>query len=169
MSVGRVLSVEEYLNTSYSPDMEYRDGVLVARNVGEEKHSFLQIALGAYVHHRRREWRIRAYTELPTRVRETWCPIPDLCIYPEAGFEGRYPTVPPILWVEILSPDDRMSDVWKKITELLANGVPNVWIIDPETLESELWTAAGNERVVDKTLRLPNTRIVIPLLDVIED
>src|SRR5437762_2335461 len=42
MSVGTLLSVENYLNTSYSPDMEYRDGVLVERNVGEKEHARLQ-------------------------------------------------------------------------------------------------------------------------------
>ena len=52
--------------------------------------------------------------------------------------------------------------------ELVENGVPYVWIIDPITLESELWTAAGVQQVADKTLRLPGSLIVIPLRDVME-
>jgi hypothetical protein len=35
-------------------------------------------------------------------------------------------------------------------------------------LESELRTAAGVQLVVDKTLRIPDSPIVIPLLDVME-
>ena len=169
MSAGTLLSVEDYLNTSYSPDMEYRDGVLVERNVGEKGHALLQIALASYLHARRKQWQILAYTELRVKVRHRWYPIPDVCIYMRPEFEGRYPSVPPLLWVEILSPDDRMSDVWRKADELIANGVPNVWIIDPETLESELRTPAGVTKLTDKTLRLPDSPIVIPLLEVMED
>ena len=36
------MTVDEYLNSGYSPDMEYVNGVLVERNVGPPLHSFLQ-------------------------------------------------------------------------------------------------------------------------------
>ena len=169
MSVGTLISLEEYLNTSYSPDKEYRDGVLVERNVGDKAHARLQIALGAYIHRRRKKWNVYAYTELRVKVRHKWYPIPDVCIYPLPEFEGRYPDVPPLLWIEILSHDDRMIEVWSKADELIELGVPYVWIIDPNTLESELRTPAGVEKLLDKTLRIPNTSIVIPLLDVVEE
>jgi hypothetical protein len=35
MGVETLISVAEYLNTSYDPDMEFVDGVLVERNVGD--------------------------------------------------------------------------------------------------------------------------------------
>jgi hypothetical protein len=41
-----------------------------------------------------------------------------------------------------------------------------VWIIDAETLESELRTRAGSEKIADKTLRLPDSPVVVPLLEV---
>ena len=59
-----------------------------------------------------------------------------------------------------------MVDVWSKTVELVANGVPYVWIIDPHTLKSELWTAAGAASFADHTLRLPETSIAIPLQEV---
>jgi hypothetical protein len=37
-----VVSVEEYLTTSYDPDVEYVDGVLVERNVGDWLHALVQ-------------------------------------------------------------------------------------------------------------------------------
>jgi Uma2 family endonuclease len=168
MSVETLLSVEEYLNTSYSPDKEYRDGVLLERNVGEKAHARLQYLLSLYLGRREKEWGVRGYTELRIKVREKWFPIPDLCIYPLPDFEGRYPTTPPLLWIEILSPDDRMLDVWNKADELVSHGVPYVWIIDPHTLESELRTPAGIMAVPDKTLRLPDSPIVIPLVEVMQ-
>ncbi len=169
MAVETVVPLEEYLNSSYSPDREYRDAVLVERNVGEKAHALLQLALGAYMHRRRRQWNIRIYTGLRVKVREKWYPIPDVCVYALPDFEGRYPERPPLLWIEILSHDDRMVDVWAKAAELVANGVPFVWIIDPETLESELRMATGVQPVTDKTLRLPDSPIVIALREVMEE
>jgi len=90
-------------------------------------------------------------------------------VYERPSFEGRYPSRPPLLWIEILSHDDRMMDVWAKASELVENGVPYVWIVNPNTLESELRTAAGIEPVTDKTLRIPNSPIIIPLADVMEE
>jgi len=169
MDVATLLPLEEYLDTSYSPDREYRDGVLVERNVGDKAHSLLQGRLTIYVGRRRKQWQIEIYPELRVKVRDRWYPLPDVCIYPLPGFKGRYPEAPPLLWIEILSHDDRMVDVWAKANELIKHGVPYVWIIDPNTLESELWTVAGVQQVVDKTLRLPDSPIVIPLLDVMEE
>ncbi len=169
MSAGTLIPLEEYLNTSYSPDVEYRDGELVERKVGEEAHAYLQAAIAAYLYRRRKQWGIKIYTELRVKVRERWYPIPDVCVYPAAGFEGRYPSTPPLLWIEILSHDDRMVDVWNKANELIANGVPFVWIINPNTLESELRTPQGMQPVPEKTLRLPASEIVIPLAEVVEE
>ena len=42
MTAGTLIPVEEYLSTSYDPDVEYVDGVLVERNVGEWSHSLIQ-------------------------------------------------------------------------------------------------------------------------------
>jgi hypothetical protein len=78
MSVATLIPVDEYLETSYSPDREYRDGMLVERNVGDRAHAELQIALGSYVFTRRKQWGIHVYTELRVKVREKWYPIPDV-------------------------------------------------------------------------------------------
>jgi Uma2 family endonuclease len=161
-----LVSLEHYLNTSYSPDREYRDGVLVERTGGAKAHARLQALLARYIGIREDEWGVEVYTELRSKVREAWYPIPDVCVYARDSFEERYPSVPPLLWIEILSPDDRMADVWNRAAELIANGVPYVWIIEPHTLESELRAANGPEKILDKTLRLPESAIVIPLLEV---
>jgi Uma2 family endonuclease len=169
MGAQTLISLEEYLSTSYSPDREYRDGVVMERNLGDYEHSFLQGRLTIYFGNGRKLWNVEVFPELRIRVREDWYPIPDVCLYPLPAPRERVPSSPPLLWIEILSPDDRMTDVWRKADELIANGVPYVWIIDPETLESELRTPSGIQRVPDKTLRLEGSPIVIPLLEVIDE
>ena len=42
---ARLVSLEEYLNTSYSPDREYVEGVLKEIQVGERPHSKVQANL----------------------------------------------------------------------------------------------------------------------------
>jgi Uma2 family endonuclease len=169
MGAGTLISLDEYLHTSYSPDKEYRDGVLVERNVGDKTHALLQLALGAYMRRRRKQWNIQIYTELRVKVRERWYLLPDVCVYQPDFDDERYPERPPLLWVEILSHDDRMVDVWDKANELIANGVPNVWIVNPNTLDSELRTAEGIVTVKNQTLCVPGTEIVIPLPDVMDE
>jgi Uma2 family endonuclease len=129
----------------------------------------LQATLGAYIARRRGDWRVHPYLSLSVKLRKDWYPIADVCIYGEEDFEGRYPEVPPVLWVDFLSHDDRMVDVLAKANELVANGVPYVWIIDPNTLESQLHTAEGVVAVRDHTLRLPDSPIEIPLDEVVPE
>jgi Uma2 family endonuclease len=61
---------------------------------------------------------------------------PDVAIYADAAtFEELHPKygeVPPLLAVEVLSPEDRPNRVLSKVASYLAAGVRVVWLIDPE-------------------------------------
>jgi Uma2 family endonuclease len=52
------VSLEEYLNTSYRPDREYRDGVLVERNMGDRNHARMRFLLAAYIARREKQWNV---------------------------------------------------------------------------------------------------------------
>ena len=45
---------------------------------------------------------------------------------------AEYAKVPPVIAVEVLSPDDRVNQVALKVDEYLAFGVKQVWVVDPE-------------------------------------
>ena len=169
MSVQTLIPVEQYLHTSYHPDREYRDGVVTERNVGDNAHALLQGAVYAYLRRRRKQWQIQVYPELRIRARENWYPIPDVCAYSLPAPRERFPSTMPLLWIEILSADDRMVEVWEKARDVVECGSPYVWIINPITLESELRTSAGVIQIQDKTLRLPDSPIVIPLLEAMDE
>jgi Uma2 family endonuclease len=81
MSGATLISVEEYLRTSNSPDREYRDGVLVERNVGKKSHSDLQGALAQFIRSRRKQWKVKVCVELWMKAREGWYSMPDVCVY----------------------------------------------------------------------------------------
>jgi Uma2 family endonuclease len=169
MGVSYLISESEYLHTDYQPDCEYADGILIERNVGEQDHSWLQGALVAYFFRRRKLWGIHVFPEQRVRIRHKRYLIPGVCVVlgqrpPEPVF-----TTPPLLWIEILSPEDQPERVAQKVREVLAFGVPYVWVIDPDTLESDLHTAAGCRKLEDGILRIEGTAIELPLRALDED
>jgi len=68
---------------------------------------------------------------LTVRLSESRFLVPDIAVQRRDKIQDPYPTEPIHLCVEILSPDDRMSDIVARGEEYLAWGVPMVWIIDP--------------------------------------
>jgi Uma2 family endonuclease len=163
MGTTTLISEEEYRRSSYDPDREYADGVLIERNLGEQDHSWLQLALGAYFFRRRKAWGIEAFTEQRHFIRPGKYMIPDVCVIlaprpPEKVFDK-----PPLIWIEILSPEDRPIRVNEKIRELREFGVPNIWVIDPETFEAEVHTVEGSVKIDDGILRVAGTPIEVPL------
>jgi len=169
VSVGSQISELEYLNTAYKPDCEYADGAVIERNVGTQDHSWLQAALTAYFFRRRSRWGIHVFTDQRVRVRPGSYLISDLCVVAGERPVEQVFTSPPLIWIEILSPEDRTIRINQKVREVLDFGVPYVWVIDPETLESELHTKSGTRTLEDGTLRVEGTGIEVPLRLLEED
>ena len=49
------------------------------------------------------------------------------------GITPKFADFPPDLAVEVLSPEDTVSEVQKKVEEYLAGGVRLIWIVEPAT------------------------------------
>ena len=158
-----LISEAEYLRTSYEPDCEYADGVLIERNVGEQDHSWLQAALAAYFFRRRKAWKIEVFTEQRHIIRQGKYMVPDVCVIQAPRPAEKVFDRPPLVWIEILSPEDRPIRVNAKIRDLRDFGAYNIWIIDPETLEAEIHNDTGSSKVGDGVLRVPGTPIEVPL------
>jgi Uma2 family endonuclease len=169
MATGILVSEESYLHTSYEPDCEFEDGVLIERNVGTIDHGSLQAALTAYFFRRRKAWNLHVMTETRVRTRAGKYMIPDLCVVEGPQPVGRVLETPPFLWIEILSPEDHPLRVLRKIQAILESGAPYVWVIDPVTLESDLHTAEKHTPLEDGVLRIPGTQIEVPLHAIFED
>src|SRR5271168_414335 len=71
MPTSELISVSEYLHTSYSPDCDYVDGLVMERNVGEWDHADLQGAFVTYFRTRRKQWNIQAVPECRVQVAPT--------------------------------------------------------------------------------------------------
>ena len=131
MATLAIVPVEEYLRTTYEPDMEYVNGQLVERHVGEYFHSRTQLLIAAILESREDERGFSAFTEQRVQVSdEPRYRIPDLCVK-ALPHEATPVLVRPDLVIEIVSPDDTVSDMLAKIGEYLAAGIPRIWVIDP--------------------------------------
>ena len=169
MPGGILVSEDVYLHTSYDPDCEFEDGVLSERDGGTWKHGELQAALGTYFFQRRKVWNLHVLPSVHVRARAGKYMIPDLCVVEGPEPTGRFLQTPPLIWIEILSPEDRPLRVNRKVQAVLEFGVPYVWVIDPETLESDLYTAEKRTPLEDGVLRIPGTQIEVPLHGIFED
>ena len=125
--------VEKYLRTAYHPDVEYVDGELVERHVGDHKHSRLQVLAASWLSLQERDRRIRVLIGPRLRVSEPEqrYRIPDVCVMALPYRSEPVLTTPPHLAIEILSPDDETADILAKVAGYLRFGIPHIWIVNP--------------------------------------
>ncbi|HLH16967.1 MAG TPA: Uma2 family endonuclease [Bryobacteraceae bacterium] len=164
-----LVSIDEYLHSSYEPDCDYVDGELEDRNVGEKDHSKMQAAFLLYFYQRRKQWGIFVIQETRMRVSATRFRVPDISVFLGPEPEEQVFTHPPFLCIEVLSPEDRVSRMQRRIDDYLNFGVPYVWVVDPKTLKAWIYTAEGVRDVRDGVLRTENPDIAVPLKDLVEE
>ena len=166
MATPVLIPVSEYLSTTYRPDRDYVDGELRERNVGEESHAEIQAILARMIGNRREDWHVRVLTEVRIQISETHYRIPDVCLVPSSRPRGRIIRYAPLLCVEILSPEDRMSMMMEKIADYAQLGIANIWVIDPELRVGYYASPGKLEAVVDNVMRVSETSIEISLAEV---
>jgi len=120
----------------------------------------LNAALVIYFGIRRKELGIRVVPEQRVQVSATRFRIPDVCVVLGEPGEQIF-TKPPFICVEILSRDDRLSEMRERVEDYLAFGVPYVWILDPRRRVAYRCTEAGF--LETRELRTERPEIVVPL------
>lgn len=165
MASRTLVSVEEYLRTSYRPDCDYVDGEIVERNLGELDHSDLQGEIVTYFRTRLRKSGVFAYPEQRVQVSPTRFRIPDVCVLTSKPTEQIFRT-PPFIAIEILSKDDRISAMQERIDDYLNFGVRYVWLIDPRTRRAWTYTKEGSIEARDFILCTEDPAIELPLPEI---
>ncbi|HEX4133020.1 MAG TPA: Uma2 family endonuclease [Bryobacteraceae bacterium] len=166
MAVGTLVSVEEYLHTTYHPDCDYVDGEVQERNWGERDHSSAQGGILFYLWTRYPSLRRRTLLEQRVQVKATRFRIPDVCVLAEDAPKEQIVRTPPILCIEILSPDDRMSRYLERVNDYFEMGVPLCWIIDPAAQRAWVATPGNLAEATDGILRAGD--LEMPIAAVLE-
>lgn len=159
------ISAEEYLLTVYEHDCEYVDGVIEERAMGEFEHSWLQAVLVGIFLRNMDEWRVFPLPEQRVQTQRDHFRVPDLTILRAGTPRERILTHPPLLVIEIQSPEDTLRRNRDKAVEYLAFGIEHVWVIDPIARVGYRGTADGLELARSGELAIPNSPIRILLAE----
>lgn len=160
-----LMPIEEYMNTSFSPDCEYIDGVILERNVGKGKHSYTQTIIAAVLREKFAGKGAFVLVELRTRVSPTRVRIPDVSVISELE---EVTSKPPLLCVEVMSPDDRWNRIRASVHDYEEMGVPCIWVVDP--YERRAWIFEEDKppvEVRDGVLRAEALGVEVQLSDVL--
>lgn len=125
--------VELYLHSSYEPDAEFVDGEVQPRPMGEYDHATWQQAVQLWFVQHQAKWNVRVLPELRVQVNTTRYRVPDVVVFDRAQPIEQILTHPPIAVFEVLSPEDVMTRVLRKLSDYTDMGVRNIFVIDPRT------------------------------------
>jgi Uma2 family endonuclease len=163
MATALHIPLNEYLGITYRPDCEYVDGEVRERNVGKYEHARIQALLARWFGNHEQEWGVQVVTEQRVQVSPTRVRIPDVALLtpgsqPDVIFE------PPLLAIEILSPDDTYSDTQERAQDYRGMGVETIWIIDPKTHTGRMCT--GMDWVEASRLEVKGTPLYLNLPEI---
>jgi Uma2 family endonuclease len=132
MAATTRIPLEVYLHSTYEPDAEYVDGEIEERPMGEDDHSAWQDAVCAWFRQHRKEWDLRVRPELRVQVAPTRFRVTDVAVLDRAHPTEPIATRPPFAVFEILSPEDTLRRLKRKLEDYKAMGISQIWVIDPE-------------------------------------
>ncbi len=125
--------LEAYLRSDYEPDAEYVDGAIEERPMGQYDHGSWQKALLLWFANQSKSWNIRVLAEYRVRVAATRYRVPDVTVWDRALPVEQILTYPPLAVFEVLSPEDRVPRLLRKLADYQAMGIPTIVVVNPET------------------------------------
>ena len=169
MATSTVVPLGEYLRTSYRPDCDWIDGEVRERNVGEGSHASIQKFFIRYFGNRETEWGVLVWPEQRVQVSARRFRIPDVCLTAESVAFEEIIRVPPVLCIEILSRDDRMSDILERVEDYFKMGVGAAWVVDPWQRQAFSVDADGTMREEAEALVVEGTAIRVPVGEIFKE
>jgi len=161
-----LVSVDEYLNSSYEPDMDFVDGVLVTRNLGTRLHGRLKGLLTVYFSRYEESHRIRVFPEVRLRIdaASRRYRVLDVLVLATPYQKTRVITDVPLVIIEINSPEDTFDDIFSRCFDYEKLGVGNIIIMDPDIRRAWLFDH-GLLLAAPQTLDLGHATLEFPFDD----
>lgn len=165
MKAASLISVEDYLGTSYRPDRDYHEGELEERNLGEKDQSALQREIIFFFRSRQQEWKTFSFPEQRLQIGPRNFRVPDVCVTIGKAPDEQVFSAPPFICIEILSKDDSLERLQARIDDYLSFGVAYVWVINPRTRRAWSYTGTGIEEARSGVLRTQDPDLAVPLAE----
>jgi Uma2 family endonuclease len=144
-----LVTAEQYLRTTFEHDADFIAEGVAARPLSTFEHSYIQNFIGSRLEEQADPPRSFALTEQRIRIRPDKYRLADVCVVERGPVpeDKGIVTTPPHLCVEVLSPDDDVPEMLRRIDDYLDLGTPWIWVVDPLTCQGQVYTTAGASRV----------------------
>lgn len=163
-----LMSIEQYLRTSFSPDADFVEGEIQERNLGEFEHARLQWLLAAFFAANEKAMGFVGVVEQRIRVANDRVRICDVALLRANAPREKITATPPLVCIEVLSPEDRISRAKLVLSDYVAMGVENVWLIDPIRHAVFTFDGSGLHDMGEEVLTVPGTEISIHMQEIFE-
>jgi Uma2 family endonuclease len=153
MGTKALISPEQYLATHYEREPEYVRGELKEKPMPDRLHRRIQVLLGVLLNSLSSVHRLSAESEVRCRLAPDVYRLPDVALFDLRKHFDLLPTEPPLLVIEIVSTDERYTELLEKLLDYETWGVPRIWLVNPWNRQLAVWKD-GTMRTVD-ALTLP--------------
>jgi Uma2 family endonuclease len=154
ITVNTPMTPEQLLTLPDSKGLEIVAGKLVEKHVGIESNEIGLLIAYLLIDYSRKhrvgrvlgyESGFHCFPHDPSMIRK-----PDVAFlsYDKAPADkviGAYSKVAPEIAIEVLSPNDVFKEVSEKVSDYLAAGVNQVWVVNPFRKQVEVHTSAGTK------------------------
>jgi Uma2 family endonuclease len=165
--IPELLTLDEYLRSSFHPDLEFVDDHVEEKHMGTIPHSLLQAELVFWFRSRRAKWKIRVLPEVRTRTRPARVRLPDVAVVrDDDNLREQVRSTSPLIVIEILSPEDRWKRVIPRLEEFAVMGAEHIWILDPIDRAAYTYADHGVKLVQEPRLALPDSPIYLDLPEI---
>lgn len=161
-TAATLMTMEQYLRTSFHPDVDFVDGEIEERNLGEFDHGYLQGLFFAWFLERKAGLKALPVVEQRIRVAPSRVRICDVAVV-APGRREQVTSTAPLICIEVLSPEDRVSRAEKVLADYLRMGVENIWLVDPYRRAAYFYNSDGLHKAADNILRVVGTEIALEM------
>jgi Uma2 family endonuclease len=109
------------------------------------------------------EWATDAVVEQRIRVNATRVRVCNVAVLRAETPLEEVKATPPLICIEVMSPEDRIPRAMRVLADYLAMGVPNIWLIDPYKRVAYTYDAGGLHPADTTALTVPGTPIRLDL------
>lgn len=163
MSSQATIPLREYLRRTYRPDLDFLEGELRGRHLGERPHALLHAYLVRKLTAFETVCSARVVASPRLHVRHNRVRVPDACVVARSAYRNRVIGKPPLLCVEVFSSNETLEEMAERISDYVEMGVGSVWAVDPWTRVSYVYANGALTAPLDGVLRVPNTPIKVRL------
>ncbi len=121
----------------------------------------MQMAILAWFTKHLSDWRLELLPEMRVQTGPRRFRVADIAVVANDAPRERILITPPLIVIEILSPEDRIGRYKERLDDYRRMGIPNLWVIDPMTLEG-FDCSSGSWNPTD-AFAVPGTEITLPL------